>query len=308
MSRDDGLPLIPSASSVADLPLPDVLVDPRLPAAEQAALEHAAREALACSSRFGDYVLRRPDDPSDLRTAGFGVLALWSMAVPVWWLAEPYLPYVLAAAALVTLVVGGIVGHRLVELRHRRDDLRRFDQARRDGLLIVPAQDLDAAGQIMLRAVSGAVTDVAASRALREGRLADGPELLADQRWRVAGALVQLTQARLLVRRTGGRLEEHRRALRATERAVEDRVRAILSYAESVRRVDATLADIDAATYTDTLDHKLRDTLAALGEDATLASLESQSHDAQEAVGAALRVLRRQTETLRSLTDSAGDA
>lgn len=275
MTSAERLPPIPPAESVAHVSLPKTLIDPGVDGPERTRLLRALKgvEIAAPSSGQPARPAERRGDRTDLRELGMVGALVYSV---------------------VTVTVAPFVVPR------NRIALNRIRQARRAGRLIVPIQDLDVGAQVMLRVVLEAVRQVSGSRAQRDGQLADGLALLQDQQWRIASALTRLTEARRLLDRTGGRLAEHHDAVRATEEAVERRVRAVLGYAESVRQVDATLADVDAASYTVTLDHKLRDTLAALGEDQTLDQLTSDSRNARTAVEEALQSLRRQTELLRS--------
>jgi hypothetical protein len=175
-----------------------------------------------------------------------------------------------------------------------------FERARRAGRVIVPADDLDDRAQEILLPVRDAVRRVQDSRAAREGHTADGLALLREQEWRIACALRELGEARSILAGTGGGLAEQRRALADTEQVISRRAEAVVAYADSVAQLDAALADVDAASQNDLLSHKLRDAVATLGEGESLESLAAESGDARTAVAEALRVLRQQTDVLRT--------
>lgn len=269
-------------------------------------VEAGERERLAQAISRGE--LSRPSPTSvvfpvsGLVAGGLGaVLAAIQMSVGLAWFV--FLVFVIVP----TLGVSAAALRPWMRARQEwlsgRDAVEELEQARQSGRVIFQASDFDRAAQDMFRTVQDEVGRVAASRAYREGHLEGGLALLEAQQWRIATALVQLSDARRLLDKTGARLTEHRDAVRATEEAVEERVRAVAAYTESVRRVDATLADIDAASYTETLDNKLRDALAALGEDQSLAALTAESQDAHSAMENALGELRHHTNVLRSAAD-----
>ncbi len=184
------------------------------------------------------------------------------------------------------------------QLRQRAID-RRVDAELRPRV-IIPLHDLHDKDQPAMRTVVDAVVDVACSRAQREGHLGDGLSLLAAEQWRIAEALVQLTSARTLMDATTA-LPEHVAAVATAEEAVNRRVAAVLGYAAAARRVDRTLSAVDAAVRSDSIHHKVRDAIAALGDDQALADLVRDAGTAEVGIEAALEALRGQADALRSL-------
>lgn len=275
------------------MPLPDTLLDPTLQDQERTELTRALKGAeIVVPGR------RAPAD--DQKTTRLGCLVMLGLPISVGVALQFFTaaPAAFVAVAAVLVVAGGFA------LARRRRHLGRISSARRNRRLLVPAQDLDEPAQVLLRAAVSAARDVRFSRAYREGRPADGPALLEDQQWRIASALARLTEARRMVERTGGRVEEHRRMLRGTEEAVEARIRAMLAYARSVRRLDAALADLDGHGQSDLLEHRLREARLALGDHGSLSERTADTDLTVRAAGAALAELEDQADALRALGDS----
>jgi hypothetical protein len=184
------------------------------------------------------------------------------------------------------------------QVRQRAID-RRADADLRSRV-IIPLHDLHDKDQPVMRTVVEAVVDVACSRARREGHLGDGLPLLAAEQWRIAAALVQLSSARSLMDATTA-LPEHVAAVATAEDAVNRRVAAVLGYSDAARRVDQTLAAVDAAVRSDSIHHKVRDAIAALGDDQALADMVKDAGTAEVGIEAALEALRGRADALRSL-------
>jgi hypothetical protein len=184
------------------------------------------------------------------------------------------------------------------QLRRRALDRRDDNELR--SRVIIPEHELHDKDKPTMRRVVDAVVDVARSRAQREGHLSDGLFLLSAEQWRIAEALVQLSAARNLMDATTA-LPEHVAAVGTAEEAVDRRVAAVLAYADAVRRVDRTLSAVDAAVRSDSIHHKVRDAIAALGDDQALADLVKDAGTAEVGIEAALEALRGQADALRSL-------
>ncbi len=202
--------------------------------------------------------------------------------------------WVLVVLLLVGVLAAANIGR---QVWRRAGERREFAELR--SRVVVPHEDLHPADQPLLRTVADAVVEVASSRAEREGHLGDGVALLTAEQWRIANAMARLAEARRLLGQGG--LPEHTTAVAAAGEAVQRRVRRVQGYAEAVRRVDRTLAAVDAAVRSDSIHDKVRDAIAALGDDQPLASLVRDAGAAEVSVEAALDALRGETDALRSL-------
>ncbi|MEQ4207839.1 hypothetical protein [Actinopolymorpha sp. B9G3] len=206
----------------------------------------------------------------------------------------------LVARAVMLLLGAPAVGHVAWQVRRHVNGQR--DDAEVRPQVIIPGQDLHEKDRRAMREVVDAVLLVACSRAQRDGQLGDGVALLGGEQWRIANALVQLAAARRLLGETGGGLPEHAAAVRTAEAAIARRIQAVHRYAEAVQRVDQMLLAVDAAVQSETIHHRVRDAIAALGDDQGLVDLVSDAGTAEAGVRAALDALRDEAESLRAMS------
>jgi hypothetical protein len=275
---------IPTSAGVIRRGGRDILVPPDMSHTDRVRVRRSAPRWLTRTSE-------RVNLPGVLLVAGFGLL----------WLFLVLQPGIDPMARLVILLLGTpAVGH--VAWQIRRHVHQRRDDAEVRPQVIIPEQGLHEKDRRAMRDVADAVLCVATSRAQKEGHLGDGLVLLGAEQWRIASALVQLAEARSLLAETGGGLPEHASAVRTAEAAIARRIQAVHQYADAVQRVDRMLLAVDAAVRSETIHHRVRDAIAALGDDQGLTDLVSEAGGAEAGVRAALDALRNEAESLRAMS------
>ncbi|MGH3486805.1 MAG: hypothetical protein ACRDP8_02645 [Actinopolymorphaceae bacterium] len=275
---------IPSAAGIIRRGGRDILVPPDITPTDLVRVRRSAHRWLTRTTE-------RVNLTGVALVAGFGLL----------WLFLVLQPGLELMARLVILLLGTpALGHVAWQVRRHVNERR--DDAEVRPRVIIPGEDLHEKDRRAMREVVDAVFCVATSRAQAEGQLGDGLSLLAVEQWRIASALVQLAGAGRLLGETGGGLPEHAAAVRTAEAAIARRIQVVHRYAEAVLRVDQMLLAVDAAVQSETIHHRVRDAIAALGDDQGLVDLVSDAGGAEAGVKAALDALRDEAESLRAMS------
>jgi hypothetical protein len=281
---DDGTRVaVPVSAGVVRRVGRDILVPPDISHVDRVRVRRSAR-------RWLDRTTERVNAVGVVFVVGCGLL----------WLFLVLQPSVDLAARVVMLLLGApAVGHVARQVQRHRNERR--DDAEIRPQVIIPDQDLHEKDRRAMREVVDAVLCVACSRAQKDGHLGDGLALLGGEQWRIASALVKLAEARRLLANTGGGLPEHAAAVRTAEAAIARRIEAVHRYADAAQRVDEGLLAVDAAVQSETIHHRVRDAIAALGDDQGMADLVNDAGGAEAGVKAALDALRNEAESLRAM-------
>lgn len=173
-------------------------------------------------------------------------------------------------------------------LSNRRDQLNADRQ-----LLISPYEDLDEGAQAKLSPAVHAIDRVTASRAAREGRLPGWTGLVGEQLWRIVRGLKALSEARAMLGQHAAALPDQAANAQAAEQSITHAVRRLVDYADSVERVDLSLAVLDTVIRRDAIDDRLREALAITSGNHLSTSLADGARQAQAEVDAAVRAVRQ---------------